>query len=200
MDNVDYFGLVHEEAHLNVIRRLRGLTPSDAIIVEVGAYVGGSTLAFLAEDRKVFCVDPWNRKSPDYGPKDTTMEWVRQNGGGKALFETFCKNTKEHLFKNIFPIRAYSDEAAKIFPFEIDLLYIDGVHTYEGVMTDFHSWKHLLKTSAIVAFDDYGLYYDGVKRAVDELVGADIESFHPNWMAEKSGIVHCKISEILKRI
>jgi hypothetical protein len=49
----------------------------------------------------------------------------------------------------------------------IDLLFIDGIHNYEGVMGDFGRFN--LKRDGIVIFHDYYLYRDTIGKAVDEL-------------------------------
>ena len=52
---------------------------------------------------------------------------------------------------------------------DIDLLFIDGDHSYKGVSADITKWIPLVSPDGIVLFHDYALY-DGVKRAVDELI------------------------------
>jgi len=62
---------------------------------------------------------------------------------------------------------------------EIRMLYIDGLHTYEGVKADIENWLPRVVPGGVVVFDDY---YDerpaiGVRRAVDEmLAGREIHS------------------------
>lgn len=47
-----------------------------------------------------------------------------------------------------------------------DLVYIDGDHTYEGVMKDLAAWYPKVKKGGIICGDDIG--WPGVKKAVDE--------------------------------
>ena len=47
-----------------------------------------------------------------------------------------------------------------------DLVYIDGDHTYEGVVKDLATWYPKVKKGGIICGDDIG--WAGVKKAVDE--------------------------------
>ena len=194
------FGLCRSFDALGVHHKINSLLPNGAIVIEIGSYAGISSLCWAGDDHKVFCIDPWN--DVDYGDdKDNTASTIRKLGGGVALFNNFCKNVQNHLFKDVIPIRGLSTEIAAIFPFLIDFIFIDGEHTYKAVMDDFHSWKHLFKPSTILAFDDYGDYFSGIKLAVNEIVGVkNLESFMPEWINKSEGIVHCKAEKIWHKI
>lgn len=50
--------------------------------------------------------------------------------------------------------------------------YIDGLHTYDGVLRDVRAWKPKVRKGGILAGHDYGAPgTDGVKLAVDEVLG-----------------------------
>jgi hypothetical protein len=170
------------------------LTASNATMVEIGAFEGLSTI-FLAQDQRiVFAVDPWHWDSPKYGcEKDVTAITMREQGGGTVFFHRFCRNVGDKLFSKIFPIRAYSTEVALIFPYWIDLIFIDGEHTYKAVSADLHAWKRCFKPTTQLVFDDYSEHFDngGLKRAIDEFCGAsNLQSFHPD-----GSIVHCQYKD-----
>jgi hypothetical protein len=48
----------------------------------------------------------------------------------------------------------FDDALAYIPDASVDLLHIDGFHTYEAVRHDFESWQHKLSDSAVVLFHD----------------------------------------------
>ena len=52
------------------------------------------------------------------------------------------------------------------------MLFIDGLHTYEGVAGDINDWVPRVCPGGIVVFDDYFNQEPevGVRRAVDELL------------------------------
>lgn len=53
-------------------------------------------------------------------------------------------------------------------PDTMDSVFIDGDHTYEGCLSDIKLWGPIVKNGGIIVFDDYGHYYPGVIKAVDQ--------------------------------
>jgi predicted O-methyltransferase YrrM len=136
--------------------KLRG----NAILVEVGSYLGASAcfLASAVEDRgaraKVHCVDTWQNQGMSEGERDT--------------WEEFLKNTIRYR-KVIIPQRGFSTDIAENFTEEIDLLFLDGDHSYEQCRRDVIAWLPHLKPGGYIIFHDYG-WAEGVKSVVRELI------------------------------
>ncbi len=64
--------------------------------------------------------------------------------------------------------RSSSEVIAPLIPNKsIDAIYIDGDHSYEGVLRDIILWKNKVKQGGIIVGDDYPLF-PGVKKAVNE--------------------------------
>ena len=165
--------LPHDPAQLAYFRSLRDQTPNDAVIVEIGSYVGAIANQFVGGSRKVFSIDPW--AMDDVFAKDdrqfVLLEDARDNRGGiDEIYFTWMKNAGPDLFVNMFPIKGFSQDIVKFWNLPIDLLYIDGCHLYESVKGDIIDWMPKVKKGGIIAGDDYGGEFWGVQKAVEELV------------------------------
>lgn len=150
------------ESHMTFNERvvLYKLSNSFVHIAEIGSYIGASACCFgtgaSANKRKqIICIDTWNNDAMSEGNRDT--------------WDEFKKNTAS-FSESVFPVRGLStdvvEQVRKIAPC-LDLLFIDGDHSYEGVKADWEAYKDFLKPSSLVVFHDYG-WAEGVKRVVHE--------------------------------
>ncbi len=89
------------------------------------------------------------------------------------------------LFYNVDLVKADSRTAAiSLYPKCIDLLFIDGDHSYEGCKADLSNWSHLVVSGGnIILHDSYAGSY-GVQRAAIEFVAA-----HPEFKVIKSPLI-----------
>lgn len=152
------------KSHLTTSERfyLYKFAKQQKIIAEIGSYVGASACCFsegIKENNtgKIICIDTWNNDAMSEGNRDTWKE--------------FQENIKP--YKNfIIPIRGFStstdvlDDVRKI-SLTLDILFIDGDHSYEGVKADWEAYKSFLKEGTTVIFHDYG-WAEGVKQVVHE--------------------------------
>jgi predicted O-methyltransferase YrrM len=132
-------------------------------IVEVGAYLGASS-AFLAAGLaggrgQVLCIDTWNNDTMSEGGRDTMREFVANTMRFAAV---------------IHPVRGWSTDAEVVDEVarragEIDVLFIDGDHSYDGAIADWNTYAPLLAPDAIVAMHDIG-WADGVQRVVADYI------------------------------
>ncbi len=154
---------------------IRNLKPK--IIVELGTHKGTSLWSFCQAvkdgslDNQVWAVDTWkgDEHAGFYGEEVfREVEEIRDKYYGSVSLK---------LLRKTF------DEAISDFKEEsIDLLHIDGLHTYEAVKHDFENWITKMKRDGIIMFhdtfvdeDDFGVYkfWEELKRKYKS-----IEFFH----------------------
>lgn len=145
------------------------LSKSDGnILCEIGSYLGASScfLAAAAKEAKeksaiLYCVDTWENQGMTEGIRDT--------------FDEFKKNIKS--FSDVIITHVGdSTNIAKSFDDKIDLLFIDGDHSYEGCRRDVENWIPHLNTGGLIAMHDYG-WANGVREVVTEMVLPQAKKF-----------------------
>ena len=136
-------------------------------VVELGVFWGGSFFVFCqavkACGSQTVChaVDTWEGDSQ----------------AGKLEEETFLafQKHRETYFADISQVkRMRFEQALDSFPdASIDLLHIDGFHTYEAVKHDYDTWLPKVAKGGIILFHDVKVVNEeqnfGVKRFWDEL-------------------------------
>jgi MMP 1-O-methyltransferase len=132
-------------------------------VVEIGSWKGRSTVALALGIKTrgagtVFAIDPHTGSpgSTALGPVITAVEFQRNIAAAGVDSVVKLLVTTSHAARPQF--------AAK----SVDLLFIDGSHEYEDVMTDIADWQTALKDKSVVAFNDPSA--PGVYRALRELV------------------------------
>ena len=136
------------------------------IVVELGAYYGESYFTFcqaIAEsgtECAAYAVDTW--------------EGDRHTGRySNAVFSRVESYNGEHYAGFSRLIRASFDAALPLFSDgSIDILHIDGLHTYDAVKNDFNEWLPKVRPGGIVLLHDIAIKNDdfGVWKFWDELV------------------------------
>jgi predicted O-methyltransferase YrrM len=158
-------------AHRPSARRLWELaaTPGEGTIVEIGSFLGNSTVYLALSGGEVHAVDPHSSESLT----QLSAHWtVREPGGRPARAANNGKppatapdDTSAHFLRNLERLgvrdrvvyhRQTSVDAARQWDGKlIKLLYVDGLHTREAVLADYHAWRPFLAHEHVVLFDDF---------------------------------------------
>lgn len=134
------------DAHYILYGVVRMLRPR--VVVEIGSARGKSTctLALACKQNghgKIYAIDPHTPNAwSDLGVKSDSYDFLMSRLRAYWLNE-WCE-----------VIATTSQVAAQKWSCPIDLLFIDGDHTYEGVKHDFEAFKPWLSEHAIVLFHD----------------------------------------------
>ncbi len=130
---------------------LLGACPTaEGEILEIGSFKGRSTIvlskaAALAGDGKVVAVDPMGRTASDDGRADGHPPW-REAFDANLEAAGVAEKVEFH--------QSFSGEVAPSWGRGLRLLWIDGLHTYEGVKADFDGFAPHLADGAIIAMHD----------------------------------------------
>lgn len=135
------------------------------VFVELGTFTGISYLSFcqsIVENKtgtRAWAVDTWQGDIHTGAYDDSTYNGLRKVHDPYYLgFSTL--------------LRMMFDEALGHFADgSVDLLHIDGLHTYEGVKNDFDTWLPKLSRRGVILFHDTNVYLPefGVHRLWAEL-------------------------------
>lgn len=164
---------VTTEGLLDLIKELGD--NSEKTMIEIGSFVGESTVLFAQSFKKVIAIDPFE---PDYDDLDPTSRLF----DFKNVYQTYLERTGDH--QNIETIVSTSDAAVDFLrgP-KYDFVYIDGLHTYDGVKTDIINYLPLVKDGGVIGGHDYTKEHEhliGVYDAVNEMFGAPDKVFKDN--------------------
>jgi hypothetical protein len=114
-------------------------------IAEIGAHKGYSTTVLANIFTKVYAID-------------NSVEWTN-----------FSKNLNKDTENIEYVMLDLYNDNWDILPDDIEVSFIDAVHTYEHCKSDTLNSIKRFKNLKYIIYDDYGVF-DGVKRIVDELI------------------------------
>lgn len=149
-------------------------------IIEIGSYVGDSTKIWAEYFEEVIAIDPWENGYDD----NDSSSWKYPMSKIEKQFDHLCNE-----YPNIVKWKMSSEKAAKKFKDNtVQFVYIDGLHTYKGVMNDLQLWYPKIKKGYFIAGHDYGSkHHPGVKQAVDKFLnGIDKRFLDSSWIRRKN--------------
>ena len=154
-------GWLHpKEARL--LFRLASQCKGQGAIVEIGSWKGKSTIC-LARGSITGGKAPIHAIDPHTGSPEHSREF-----GVVWTFDEFRRNIdRAGVTEMVTPHVDYSDAVARTFDEPVELIFIDGLHEYEGVKIDFDSWFNKVIDHGTMAFHD-STCWPGVLRCVSE--------------------------------
>lgn len=121
--------------------------------VEIGVDIGGFSKHILSKTQmeKYYCVDTWQ---DNFGSGFAKHEFDKD---GNVRYNQAKDNLSEYINSGrCSMVRDWSVDASKEFKDgELDFCYIDGDHTFEGVLLDLLAWVPKVKIGGIISGHDY---------------------------------------------
>ncbi len=130
-------------------------------VVEIGSWKGKSTIALSQGSKngahiEIYSVDH-HHGSEEHLEKKKKVYTLKD----------FKKNIEKYEMDDIvIPLVKTSSQAAKNFKKKIELLFIDGDHTYKSVKQDLKLWFPKVIVGGVIALHDN--YWDGPRKVIDE--------------------------------
>jgi predicted O-methyltransferase YrrM len=137
------------------------------VIVELGVWDGFSLIAWARPAiGQVYGID-WFKGDPQAGIKnpDEMERKCVQN-----ILNSGCPNI--HLLRSSF------DDGAKSWKGPIDILHIDGQHTYAAVSHDFATWSPFVRKGGVIVMHDTQSFPNDVGRFFREIQSPKCEFKH----------------------
>ena len=132
---------------------MKKVSGSSPVIAEIGSFLGnGSTSTLIkamnGRDGKIYCIDTWKGNQ--------NVEWHLNLAEEFSLFDTFLHHVAEADGKDIVkPMVMESLDAAAIFREKsLDLVFIDGDHSYQSVKNDIEAWRDKIKPGGVLCGHD----------------------------------------------
>ena len=148
---------------LYIIKELMG--EKCKTVVDIGALWGGSTITMMqSEHPSTFITidlfdgyyNQYSGSREGFGPTDpvvglkNTVEVVGEN-----IKQTNIHEHPVYLIKGNSSDEKVVNSVKSLTDNNIDLLFIDGDHTKEGVLKDWNNYSEMISKGGIVIFDDY---------------------------------------------
>jgi hypothetical protein len=155
---------------------------------EIGVASGDNALSILKilPMKKLFLIDPYL--------KTDTNPYLKAWGSEKLTRAESEAKRKLAKFSSIEWLNITSDAAAKRVGSNLDFVYVDGVHSFEGVKSDFELYYPLLNEDGIIGGHDYQKGEEPLMNAVN-MVARQLDRqvfnvpYPPDWWVFKNGLI-----------
>jgi predicted O-methyltransferase YrrM len=149
------------ERELHALYTLAAACPRGARALEIGSYLGASTCYIAAglssRSGHLFCVDTWDNETMPEGPRETLPLFDAHTSGFANMITRVRKRSDLLVSGDVET--------------PLNLVFIDGDHSYDAVRADFARVSAWLAADGIIAFHDVGAAdHPGVSAVVGEAI------------------------------
>lgn len=165
--------------------------PLQSTGVEIGVWQGDSSARFLTKARHLHLVDSWSpvpyTKSDEHGTYEDYLRRYSQLVGSEdpADFQAYYDKIYHAVVKRfqdqaVTIHRVSSSEFFQSFDQQVDWVYVDGDHSFQGCLADLRGCLRIVRPGGQILGDDY-TNKPGVRQAVDTFVnetGLKLNNFY----------------------
>jgi predicted O-methyltransferase YrrM len=142
--------------------------------VEIGSYAGGSSCLMLQRLNTTIISIDLGEPIPKSVVFENIIEYKNNNNYYKYIQgNSQIQETKDRVIETLSnsKLLGYTDK--------IDILFIDGDHSLNGVIADFILYKDLVNIGGYIVFDDYydNVHSPDVRKALDEIILPNLVDF-----------------------
>jgi hypothetical protein len=162
-------GEICKSPHLDFMKKLKEkMGEKCKLYVEIGVLYGGSMI--LQMDMPFKCkhigIDPFTGY---YGKDYDPYRKINLQNHYDIVYENLTKNNPHNQEWEL--VKGKSEDVHETIPNNIDYLFIDGDHSFQGVMNDFINYKDKVSENGYIVFDNYNdNCWADVTKAVDKIV------------------------------
>lgn len=134
---------------------------------EIGVWYGETTadLREMLPEAHFYLIDPWEANRDYLEKGDPPSKFTEKY---EDAYKTVCRDYGDDPLATI--IRKPSIEGAADVPSDLDLVFIDGDHSYEHIKQDILTWKEKVRPGGLLTGHDYSYAFPEVMQAVNELL------------------------------
>ncbi len=169
--------LDHKDYRIKNLLDLISITPKS--IVEIGVWKGdfSSQIVEHFPQSKLHLIDPWKVSLKNHNA------WYGIQSINQEIMDEIYIEVKRRFYKfpnvSIFRggIESFYELNKELI---VDLFYVDGDHTYEGVLLDLMYCHKMTNKNSLIILDDYTIgswWGDGVYRALHTFLGAFADKY-----------------------
>jgi predicted O-methyltransferase YrrM len=166
--NIDGRICHHGVVVLNILTNLLDIKK----YVEIGVHNGTSMSYVVSNNKRIECygIDLFESTIKQYHNDkltyDRTLSNIEKNNKGDSVIRLIKGNSFNN--ETIDNLLSYIDKES------IDLLFIDGDHSFKGVSSDFNNYEKFLKSGGVIVIDDYNKRWPDVVKFCDNNIDRNI--------------------------
>mmetsp|Transcript_93858 Transcript_93858/g.297888 ORF Transcript_93858/g.297888 Transcript_93858/m.297888 type:complete len:185 (+) Transcript_93858:741-1295(+) len=134
-------------------------------MAEIGVWTGELSSELLARfpQLHMLLVDPYHLREGGAAGGASG-----EQGYSASALDAGAARTQPYRDRATFMVQGSVEAAAWVAPGSLDLVFVDGDHSYEGAEGDIQAWWPALRQGGVLAGHDYTLTWPGVVQAVNK--------------------------------